>query len=85
MITFEEAIKRAEKERGKFEYSQVDSARDCEDRWFFTFAQDKDKLGAAPFFVFKSDGKCEIVFPTSENLELISRGISLSMTDRGSK
>lgn len=79
MITLEQAIEIAENVRGELEQSTVDSVKDCGDRWFFTFAQDKGKLGSAPFFVSKDDGHCEICLHTLKNLELIGKAKSIPL------
>ena len=86
MITLKEAIKRAEKWRGR----KVVSIRDCGDRWVFNFEHDeqgtwdsripdfaKEVLASVdypePVFSFKDDGHCEFFF-ISENLDLLSKG-----------
>ena len=57
-MTLEEAIIVAENLRGDV----VCVAKDCGDRWAFSFEGDRNCIGSAPVFVYKNSGKCEYFF-----------------------
>ncbi len=64
MLDLKAAIKKAETKCGK----KVATARDCGDKWIFTFDESEGKKSTAPMFVFKENDRSEYFFiDDSEN------------------
>ena len=73
-MTLKEAISLAEEARG----SEVGAIKDCDDRWAFAFKEDFGRLGSAPIFIFKNDGRCEFFF-VGDYVELLMTGKSVPL------
>ena len=75
MLDLKMAIQKAETKCGK----KVVSARDCGDKWVFTFAEMEGKMATAPMFVFKENDRSEYFFiDDSENALHGGKNVDLS-------
>lgn len=83
-MTLKEAIQIAEKERG----SKVIGANDCNDKWFFCFENDVDKVDSMPLFVYKADSRLEY-FCLAEFMYSLAEGkevcipVDITTTEQG--
>lgn len=75
-MTLQEAKNKAEEFRG----SEVSFVKDCGDRWAFTFKVDEGRLGSAPVFVFKNNGKCEFFF-IGDYVDLLRAGKPIQLPE----